>query len=196
LWPWAVGAQTHVQVDLSVSVSMTPPTFVPGGHGTFTVTVHNAGPDTAGSASPGLGGVAVFGSFFDVTTSPPPFYLVDFTDGDCWIDIFETEPLPDGSIALSYDYYFGAIPPGESRSCTSGIVFGPSTNSSFSTHWQLAGSPNYDDVNPANDRVDYVFRVRPTTIPALSSLPLVMLIFSLLLSAGWTLWRNGQPRSR
>jgi hypothetical protein len=158
---------------------MTPPTFVPGGHGTFTMTVHNAGPDAAGTTS--FGNIRVYGNGFTVTTNPPPFELAIWPiEGDCSIERAVTEPLPDGNIGLVFIYYFGVIPAGESRSCSGGIDFYPSTRANFSTSWLVDGFPNNHDTNPANDRVDYVFRVRPTTIPALSPVGLVALALGLL----------------
>jgi hypothetical protein len=188
-------AQTPAQVDLSVSVSMTPPTFVPGAHGTFTVTVNNAGPDAAGMA--GFGNVNVYSNSYIVTTQPPPFELGLWpVEGDCSTERFVTEPLPDGNIGLLFAVYFGVIPAGESRSCTIPITFYPSTRSSFSTHWQLASSPNFDDIDPANDYVDYVFHVHPVMVPVQSTTVLTILASGLLLIVGWASWRNGQPRPR
>jgi hypothetical protein len=179
-----VHAQTRAQVDLAVSVSMTPSTFVPNGHGTFTITVHNAGPDTAGTVFPDEKPIRALGSAFYVTTGPPPFDLVGITEGDCWLDRFVSEPLPDGRIFVAYDYYFGPIPAGESHSCTSDIYFDVSTTSNVPASWNVTPF-NDDDINPANNRVDYVFRVRPVTISALSPIALLMLAFGLLLGVGF-----------
>lgn len=173
LWPLASVAGELTHVDLSVSVSMSPPTFVPGGHGTLTVTVHNAGPDTAGD-SPGLGNVFVYGGDFIVTNQPPPFELVAPWSDKCWIERAVTEPLPDGNNALLFIYYFGAVPAGESRSCTTGIEFYPSTRNAFVSTWE-AYTPSEMDINQANDEIEYVFRLRPTAIPATSPVALILL---------------------
>lgn len=172
------------QVDLSGSASMTPPDFVPGGQATFTMTIHNAGPDAAGTT--GIGGIRVYGNQYIVTSKPPPFELVGPAVGNCFFERAVTEPLPDGNIALIFIFFFGAIPAGESRSCTTGVYFYPSTRTSVPTTWSLYSLPNNNDTNPENDNIDFVFHRRHVAVPGPSPLALLILGFALLLTAGYT----------
>ena len=196
-WPTYVTAGDAAQVDLSVDVALEPAYFEPGGEGTFTVTVHNAGPDPAGASNPGLGGIVVFGNDFVVTAQPPPFELVGFIEGECYIDRYLSEPLPDGSIVLAFDYYFGSIPPGESRSCVSGIQFHPSTVAMFDTSWRVY-TANDVDIDPKNDAFAYQFRPAPQgtsiAVPAASISTQILLaaLTGLLGSCALLFPRNGR----
>lgn len=194
LWSPMSFAGESAQVDLSVSVSMTPATFVPGGHGTFTVTVHNAGPDTAGDF-PDLGNVFVYGGDFIVTNQPSPFELVEPWSDECWIERAVTEPLPDGNIALLFIYYFGSVPAGESRSCTTGIEFYPSTRNSFLSTWE-AYTPSELDIDQTNDEIEYVFRLRPTAVPVTSPTALILLGLCLVGVAGLACRRTAALRPK
>lgn len=193
VWSWEAHAQTRAQVDVSVSVGMTPLTFVPGGQGTFTITVHNAGPDAAGTIFPDEKPIRALGSAFIVTAKPPPFELVGISVGNCWLDRWVSEPLPDGNIVVAFDYYFGPIPAGESHSCTSEIYFNPSTTTDIPANWQVIAF-NDDDVNPANNRADYVFRLRPVMVPVSSLVGLMFLALGLLALVGHALHVSGDNR--
>ncbi len=184
LWPVPSLADPPAQVDLSGSATMTPPDFVPGGQATFTMTIHNAGPDAAGTT--GIGGIRVYGNQYIVTSQPPPFELVGPAVGNCFFERAVTEPLPDGNIALIFIFFFGAIPAGESRSCTTGVYFYPSTRTSVPTTWSLYSLPNNNDTNPANDNIDFVFRRRHVAVPGTSPLALLILGIGLLVVPGYT----------
>jgi hypothetical protein len=175
-------AGTRPQVDLSLQVTTTPVPFVPGGHGTVTLTVHNGGPDAAGATLPNQETINVYEDAFIITHEPPPFAIPVQGDG-CTVDTFISEPLPNGDIALVYFFYFGPIAAGESRTCTYGIDFYPSTRHSFATGWFVASS-NDDDTDSSNDRVDYIFQAPVVSIPTATRHGLVTLAISLLL-LGW-----------
>jgi hypothetical protein len=178
-FPAQAAAGARPQVDLSVAVSTTPVPFVPGGRGTVTLTVHNAGPDTAGVPYLGAYAIDVIQQAFIVTSSPPPYEIRDPVSG-CTITETITEPLPDGSIALIWEFYFEIIPPNVSRTCTFDIEFYPFTRESFETGWRAIVDSNEDDLNLANNQVDYIFRPPPTVIPTLSRPGLAALCISLL----------------
>ena len=180
--PAAVLAGTRPQVDLSINVSTMPVPFIPGGRSTVTLTVYNAGPDTAGGTLPNQETIAVSEDQFIITTQPPPFEIRDPVTG-CRADEFVSEPLPDGNIALVFLFYFGPIPPGASRTCTYDIEFYPSTRSSFATGWRVTVS-NDDDINPSNNHVDYVFQAPSLAIPTMSWQGLTGLGTGLL-TIGW-----------
>ena len=187
-FPAAAPAGVRPQVDLSLQVTAAPVPFVPGGHGTVTLTVHNAGPDTAGATLPNDDSIVAYENWFDITTQPPPFFILVQGVG-CIVDTFVSEPLPDGRIGLVYIFYFGPIAPGESRVCTYGIDFQRSTRASFTTGWFVT-SPNDDDTDPSNDRVDdYVFQapaapVASMSVPATSWQGLIALGIGLFAVAG------------
>jgi len=181
--PAAATAGTRPQVDLSLEVTTTPVPFMPGGHGTVTMTIHNAGPDTAGATIPNFDTIVVFEKGFIITTQPPPF-TIPVQGVGCIIDTAVTEPLPNGDIGLVYIFYFDPIAAGESRVCTYGINFFPFTRDSFATYWHVTSS-NDDDTDPSNDRVDYVFQAPPDSIPALSWQWLIALGAGLLALAGF-----------
>jgi len=68
------------------------------------------------------------------------------------------EIVPDPVVSVWFVFDFEEIPAGQSRSCTFDIEFYPSTQEDFPTGWQVF-TPNDDDSDPSNDRVDYVFQV-------------------------------------
>jgi len=177
----------HPQVDLYVSVSTDPVPFVPGGRGTVALTLHNAGPDAAGTTFPGTYAIDVIQSGFIITSHPPPYEIRGPVEG-CFIAETITEPLPNGDIGLVWEFYFDVVSPGASRTCTFGIEFYPSTRDSFTTSW-IAVSPNDEDTNPGNNRVHYTFAAPPVSIPTASSRGLIGLGISLLVMS-WIACRN------
>lgn len=174
------------QVDLSVSVSMTPASFSPGSTATVTMVVHNAGPDTAGAVLQGEPYIVVYEKGYNIVAQPPPFILPEESQG-CTAYVEESEyipGLPGGGITLLFTYWFGAIPPGESRTCTYSVQFLTTTVETFETHWTVRSS-NDDDINPDNDRFDYTFVAAPhsaNSVPALSSIALLILSAALVLT--------------
>lgn len=181
------GAGTRPQVDLSVSVTTTPVPFVPDGIGTVTMTVHNAGPETAGATLPGQRLVIVLEKPYDIVTQPPPFLLFEPAVG-CSAYAQESEPipgLPGGGITLLFSYYFDAIAPGESRTCTYRVQFLSSTQADFGTYWDTT-SPNDDDINPSNDRFDYTF-IAPAAPSMAVSVPALSVVGLCMLSVGLSL---------
>lgn len=163
-----VAQQTHA--DLSISAVLSPPYFVPGGRNTVELTVHNAGPDAIDN--PPDFSISVFGESYIVTTQPPPYeVLVDAAKG-CWAERFVTEPLPDGNIALGFDYYFAPIAAGASRTCTYEIEFYPSTLPPLTFRWRVSAWYALDNIdpNPSNDTFIYTLNaapsVPPTPVPA------------------------------
>ena len=178
VFPLAAGAGVHPQVDLSVQVTTAPVPFVRGERGTVSLTLHNAGPDSAGTTYPGTYAIDVIQSGFIITTHPPPYEIRGPVDG-CFIAETITEPLPNGDIALVWEFYFDVGAPNASRTYTFGIKFYSSTQDSFPTSW-IAVSPNDDDTNPDNDRVQYTFLAPPVSIPEASSRGLAALVVGLI----------------
>ena len=183
----SVPAGALPQVDLSVSVSTTPVPYVPGGHGTVTLTVHNAGPDAAGTTFPGPYAIDVIQDGFTITHNPPPYEIRAPVIG-CLITETITEPLPDGNIGLIWEFYFDVIPAGGSRTCTFDIEFYPSTRQSFTTGW-LAVIPSDNDTNPNNNRVNYTFLAGTQQVPAITNPGLLVLAIGLLFLA-WAFRRR------
>jgi len=180
-------AGARPQVDLSVSVTTSPEPFVPGGIVTVTMTVHNAGPDTAGATLPNQRSIIILEKAYDIVDRPPPFVLLEPATG-CSAYAHVSEPIPGvpgGGIAFLFSYYFDAIGPGESRTCIYRVRFLPSTQEDFATDW-LTTSPNDDDINPSNNRFDYTFVAAeppaPVAVPALSPASWFLLGFGLLLT--------------
>ena len=180
-------AGARPQVDLSVSATTTPEPFVPGGIVTVTMTVRNDGPETAGATLPNENSIIVREKPYDIVTQPPPFLFFEPANGcSAYAEESEYIPgLPDGGITLLYSYYFGAIAPGETRTCTYRIQFLSSTRADFATYWRTT-SPNDDDINPDNNRFDYTFIAGPSPtsvpVPALSAIGLSILVAGLLLA--------------
>lgn len=180
-------AGDRAQVDLSIHVDMTPDTFVPSGTNTFSITVHNAGPGDAGASRPDDLPIAVYGSsIIFPPTEPPPLDISYEVDGGCYLWRF-SEPLPNGNWVLLYSYSLEPIPAGQSRTCTSSIVFSPLATTSITTNWRVSALAD-DDINPDNNRVDYTFVAAPPAppapVPAGSSLALACLGLALLLAGG------------
>lgn len=181
LLPIGAAAGTPPKVDLSVSVVVSPASFDSGGRNTVRLTVHNAGPDTAGLIPGDSESIYVIGGSVIVSAQPPPFEVVPPIQG-CWIERFLTEPLPDGSIALSFVYYFDSIPAGQSRTCTYDVEFGASVRTDIATGWSVF-TINDEDTNLANDRIEYVFRLRPVSVSVTSPLALILLGLGLMVVA-------------
>jgi len=183
-------AGTRPQVDLSVSVTTTPIPFEPGGIVTVTMTVHNAGPEAAGATLPSQRSIIVREKPYDIVTQPPPFALFEPAVG-CSAYAEESEPipgLPGGGVTLLFSYYFDAIDPGETRTCTCRVEFLSSTLTDFATYWRTT-TPNDDDVDPSNNRFDYTFVAgspqSAVSVPTLSLGSMLLLSFGLLLAARW-----------
>ena len=86
-------AGTRPQVDLSVNVATAPVPFVPGGIGTVTMTVHNAGPEAAGTVLPDMKEIVVLEKPYDVVERAPPFVLFEPAVGCSAYSEF-SEPIP------------------------------------------------------------------------------------------------------
>lgn len=168
LWSIPALCGSRPQVDLSVSVSVTPAQFVPGGTAIVTMTVYNAGPDTAGDVLQGEPYIVVYEKPYNIVGRPPPFTLPEPSVG-CTAYVEESEyipGLPGGGISLLFSYWFDAIPAGQSRTCTYRVQFLPSTTESFATNWLVSSAANDDDVDPNNNRFDYTFVTVPSAAPA------------------------------
>lgn len=184
-------AGTRPQVDLSVSVEMSPAVFVPGGRTRVELTLHNAGPDTAGAIPPQPYRNFVAGDPFDVTTSPPLFEVVEIISG-CAIERFVTEPSPDNRIYLQFAYYFNEIHAGQSRTCIFDIVFDSSATTSFQNGFLAYANVNDREWNPANNRLDYTYVAayvaQPAVpVPALSMIGFIILLSTLIFAVRWRL---------
>jgi hypothetical protein len=188
--PTAIEAQTYARVDVSVSVSVAPVPFAPGGRSTVSLTIHNAGPDAAGTANPGPYAIDVIQRGFIITHFPPPYEIRNPVAG-CRITETITEPLPNGDIGLVWEFYFDVLQAGASRTCTFDIEFYPFTRDSFTTGW--LANPGYHEIdsNPDNNRVSYTFRAAAVPIPATSGFSLLMLTIGLFALAGLARSRAG-----
>jgi len=183
-------AGARPQVDLSVSVTMTPEPFVPGGIATVTMTVRNDGPEVAGATVPNQNTIIVFEKGYDITTQPPPYVLFEPGMG-CSAYAEESEPIfPGPHIFFGFSYWFGPIDPGDSRTCTYRLQLDPTTRQDFATYW-IVHTTNDDDINPDNNRFDYAFVAGPPQpVPAASAIGLLTLSAGLLLAgAGARKWR-------
>jgi len=168
------------QVDLSIDVSVTPDTFVPGGVSTVTLRVHNAGPDVAGGVVPGWSFLEVFEKPYNIVDQPPPFIVPEPGEG-CTVYVEESEYIPGepgGGITLMWSYWFDPIGPGETRICTYRAHMLETTTESFDTYWRVHTAAD-DDTNPDNNRVDYTFVAAPRAaavpVPGLSATALIVL---------------------
>lgn len=165
-------AQAQSVVDVSVSVVTAPVPFLPGGTGTISLTVHNAGPDTAT-----IGDTTLTQSGFVITSTSPPYQDVSTSTPGCNFSHQVLGPNPMGLLVWQNFYSFGAILAGESRTCVFNVQFLASTTHSFSTSWILF-PPNSIDTNPDNNRVDYTFIAIgdvPVPLP-IASWPLLLLL--------------------
>ena len=180
-------AGDRAQVDLSVSVSMAPATFTPGSQGIFSVSVHNAGPDAAGTVFPDEKPIRVYSSSIVFPpTQPPPLEILSVLTGNCWLDRF-SEPLPNGQWVVQFIFYFDPIAAGESRTCTNEVEFSLQANENIPTRWRVVPH-NDQETNPDDNQVDYTFVAAqptpPASVPAGTFPALVWLGLALLLSGG------------
>ncbi|MCQ4167713.1 hypothetical protein [Tahibacter harae] len=188
-------AGTRPQVDLSLSASMSPRTFGPGGRNTVELTLRNAGPDAAGTIPIRPSTLYVGGDGFYITNSPPPYEVVPPISG-CSVERFVSEPLPDGNIGMAFVYYFDSIPAGEFRTCLFDVVFHSSTRTSLAGGFYAYSNVNDIDLNLENNRLDFVFvanrvPVAVAPVPAMSRLGLLGLIAGLILIFSWKVATNG-----
>ena len=190
-----VAASTRPQVDLSVSVTTAPVPFVPGGVGTVTMTVHNAGPDTAGSVLPDQREIIVFEHGYNVTNNPPPYELFEPAEG-CSAYAEYSEYIPGQGVFLLFSFYFDDIAAGASRTCTYRVRFLASTRESFATSWLVSDSANDDDINPGNNRFDYQFLASISPVPALSPVGALALGMGLMLVGAWTQQRRNDATAQ
>jgi len=181
-------AGSRPQVDLSIEVSVTPEQFVAGGISIVTLRVHNEGPDVAGGVYPNEQTIIVLEKPYDIVGGPPPFIIPEAGDG-CTVYVEESEyipGLPEGGITLMWSYWFDAIAPGESRTCTYRAHMLETTTESFDSYWRVY-APTDDDTDPDNNRVDYTFVAAPRAavvpVPGLSSMALIVLGMMLVLAA-------------
>lgn len=191
----AMAGTSPVQADLELSVSVTPSVFSPGSRGTVALTLHNHGPDAAGT---GAFDTLVYqrGFRLEVPSDRPPYEIREPVTG-CFIASELVGPFPDFSFGLVWAYYFGVIPAGESRTCTFAIEFYPRPFESFDTFWRA--SLYTEDPNPSNDRADYRFvagtpYVAPIPVPATDWPGMA----GLLIGLSWLTWRRqglSSPRS-
>ena len=147
------------QTDLSLSVSVTPSTFVVGGRSRVALTVHNTGPDQAGGGTDSS--ISVASEYYIINTRPPPYEVVEETAQGCWVERFVTEPLPDNSIALLFAYYFDSIPAGQSRTCTYEIEYYPSTRPPLPLEWTVSTWYTDVDPDPSNNTLRYTLEAQP-----------------------------------
>lgn len=173
-----------------MSVSVSPASFSPGSSATVTLTLHNAGPATAGSTTrpPHLANLVLQKGFRREPPLNRPPYAIPTQGTGCFISYDIVGPLADLSFGWVWSFYFELIPAGESRTCTFPIQFYPTTTESFETFW--VSSPLAPDPNPGNDRAFYTFvagtpYVAPTPVPALAPSGLVTLILALMGVGAW-----------
>jgi len=184
--PTTVSAHTHS--DLSVSVVVTPPTFVAGGRNTIALTVRNAGPDAIDSGTDYS--VSVYGEDHIITVQPPPYEVVESTIQGCLAERFVSEPLPDGNIALLFVYYFNSLPAGSSLTCTYEIEYYPSTASPLTLEWNVDTwyTGTNIDPDPSNNTLSYILAAAPpmpvTPVRATSLVASLSLGLGLLLTVG------------
>ncbi|WP_067648981.1 hypothetical protein [Dokdonella koreensis] len=180
------------QADLSLSVVVTPSTFVAGGRNRVALTVHNAGPDLAGGGTESS--ISVASEFYIINTRPPPYEVVEETAQGCWVERFVTEPLPDNSIALLFAYYFDSIPAGQSRTCTYEIEYYPSTHPPLPLEWTVFTWYTDVDPDPSNNTLRYTLEAQTVLpVPSGSGWSAIGLIGVVI---GLGLWRLRPSRCR
>lgn len=161
------------------------------------MTVHNAGPDDAGTTNPDDKPVRVFGSTIVYSAElGPPLEIVGVLSGDCWVDRY-TEVLPSGDWIIEFDYFFDPIAAGASRTCTSDIYFSTQAPAQLATNWRVT-SANDREIDSSNNRVDYTFvsasAASPISVPSGSPSVWLALTLGLLLIAGNVMQRRHARR--
>lgn len=188
----SVLAGERAQVDLSIDVDMTPATFTPGSWGIFSVTVHNAGPDAAGTVFPDEKPINVYSSSIVFPPEqPPPLEILTVLTGNCWLDRY-SEPLPSGQWIVQFIFSFDPIAAGASRTCTSEIEFSTLVTASVPTRWRVVPH-NDQETNSDDNQVDYTFVAAPpappASVPSGSSWSWIALGLACFLTAGRALRR-------
>lgn len=178
LQPARAGDVGAAQIDVSISVSVTPSSFQPGERGTVTLTLENAGPDAAGVAQAGdpLANFVIGPGFrLPTTWDWGPFDILWSAVSGCvaTYDVIGPGPPPDFFFALVFQFYFEVIPPGESRVCTFDIQFLPEPFETFESKWTYVVRGTQQDTNPANNEIFYTIvagapYVPPEPAPVLS----------------------------
>lgn len=190
------GAPPLPQIDVSISVAVTPSAFQPGDQGTVTLSLQNYGPEPAGVVQPGPFGELfanfVIGPGFALANASEwgPFDIVWESVSGCFAtyDIVGPGPPPNFSFGLIFQFYFEVVQPNQTRTCTFDVVFRPRPFETFESRWRYVPSGAQLDTNPANNEVFYTFvagttYAAPTPVPASSWITLVGLGSGLLLLA-------------
>jgi hypothetical protein len=132
--------------------------------------------DTAGTVFP-PGMPIIVSSQFTAAGPRLPFAFQGVATGECVLQTYLSDSF--SPLFLYFDFFFGPIPAGESRSCTSDIYFDGSARTDMSLDWEVSVLGD-NDTRRDNDTIEYVFRVRPVAIPVLSRMMLVVLALALL----------------
>ena len=164
--------------DVTVSVVVTPSTFQPGSTGVIELTMHNNGPDTAGSNAYNLIDQKAF------LSTPPapraPYVVLPGVTG-CVVGGQFLGPNVDMLWGYIGTFAYPSIPAGESRTCRIPIQFLDQPLESFDTYWRISTNP--EDPDLSNNQVNYRFIAAAppaTPVPALDRWVILLTALGLL----------------
>lgn len=151
----AYGGGTPV-ADVWVSVEVTPSAFQPLSTGVIELTMHNNGPDTAGTGVSGGFGIEISQRAFLLTNPslPPPYLVLPGATG-CGVIHEVFGPNVNMLWGFIWSFYFPPIPAGEIRTCRIPIQFTAEPFQSFDTNWRILSTP--EDPDLTNNTVNYRF---------------------------------------
>ncbi|MFK8010801.1 MAG: hypothetical protein AB8B80_02090 [Marinicellaceae bacterium] len=181
-------------VDLSLEINLDPITEVEFLQtGTFSITVSNLGPDTAGGDSTSNFPIAAISNgIFENKNGQQDLFIGQNTDLDqvCFFILAFGSPLPGGLPSVVYNFAYPKIPANESITCYGKYLVGFETGSRDFTFTVRSFSDN--ETNLSNNTANFTFRIKPKTVPTLNFYAILILIVLMIGVAKYLnpkLWR-------
>ncbi len=172
------------QIDLFLSSTVVPsPPHQAGQSVTVTLTLSNAGPDTAGASAPPNTPLPTVRASTTVRVNADNRLPVNFTPvvpTVCNFEPIPLDPIPGERAGIIFVVYFPNLPPGASQSCSLVATIDATTTSDFVTRWTASSLADVDG-NPSNNGTDVAFGLSPRAVDGLSLPGLVVLSCGVLL---------------
>jgi hypothetical protein len=172
-------------IDLSIELNIEPVTEVEFlQNGTFTITVSNLGPDTAGGDSSSNFPISAYSNAITAHENGlQDLFIRQNTDINqaCFFIFSFGEPLPGGLPSIAYFFEYPEIPANDSITCYAKYLIGfegGSRDFSFNVR-----SFSDNETNLSNNTANITFRIKPKLIPSLNIWSLIILMVIMLIIA-------------
>lgn len=181
----AVSIVNAGDIDLSIELNLEPTTEVEFLQtGTFSITVSNFGPDTAGGDSTSNFPVSAFtNEFTEHENGFQDLYIGQDEDieQDCFFVLLFGEPLPGGLPSIVYGFAYPEIPANEFITCYGKYLIAFENGSRDFSFNVRSFSDN--ETNLSNNTANFTFRIKPKSIPTLNFYAILILIVLMIFIA-------------